>query len=82
MSKPNNPGELFPSVDPSGDFGRDEGMVAYFRVAGDHPDWTVEQIASQAVRLQMIINGRFDVHDTLATEAVVEALGSNFDIPS
>ena len=79
MSSPNGPEDLFSNPNPSGDFGRDEGVSAYFMVVAEHPDWTVERIARHAVHLQMIVSGRFDVHDTLASLAVVEELDLGFE---
>ena len=80
MSRPNNPSDLFPSQDPSGDFGRDEGMKAYKIIATEHPDWPVQSIAEMAVRIQMVIEDRFDVLDRDAAQAIIKELNSEVAI--
>lgn len=80
MSEPNKRADIFPSSDPSGDFGRDEGITGYALLALDNPDGSVGALAERAVRLQMVATGRFDVGPTRAAEAVVEFLQSGFEV--
>lgn len=79
MSEPNKHTDIFPRSDPSGDFGRDEGVTGYALLALDKPDGSVAELAERAVRIQMIALGRFDVDPRRATEAVVEVLESGLE---
>lgn len=76
MSRPNNPGDLFPSSDPSGDFAKDEGMVGYAVESGRNPDRTIKDIAERATRVAMIVSGRTDVNVRKSVEVIVEELKS------
>lgn len=65
----------------SAEFGRDEGVVGYAMLAGDHQDdMTVEQIAERSVRIQMIVNNRFDIDPEVATRAVVSELETDIQV--
>jgi len=79
MSKANNWPDLFPNPDPSGDFGRDEGIAGHRVIASLNPDLTLETIAKRAVRLKMATENRFDVDPRRAAEAVIEEL--RVDLP-
>lgn len=74
MSRPNYPHDLFPSQDPDGEFGRDEGMNGYALLASRHPDETVEKLATRATRIGMVVTGRFDIDPTEAAKAIAEEL--------
>ncbi len=74
MSRPSNPNDLFPSPDPSGDFGRDEGMLVYDILSQQKPDLPVEHLAERSVRIGMLVNDRFDIDPLRAAEAIVETL--------
>ena len=73
MSRPRHPADWLPG-DPSGDFGRDEGLVGYAILANMHPDATVVELAKQAVQIGMVVHRRFDINSEQATQAVVKAI--------
>ncbi len=74
MSKPDQIGNLFPNPDPSGDFGRNEGLASYSFLADLAPDRPVEKIAELAVRIRMIVHRQYDINPQRATEALVGVL--------
>jgi hypothetical protein len=66
--------DLFPSLDPSGDFGRDEGIATYAVAVMNNPDQRIKDVAKRAARVAMILNHRFDVDPNRAAQAIIDDL--------
>lgn len=74
MSKPYNPEDVFDSPSRAdGDFAREEALRGYRNLAetGQNADLPVPILATAAVRLAMIVTGRFDVDARVAAEALI-----------
>jgi hypothetical protein len=74
MSREDNAFDISRSLDPSGDFGRDEGYIGYQLLARTFPDWPVGEMAKNAVGLTMLECKRLDVDLETATAALISKL--------
>lgn len=78
MDKSGNPENLSGSTDPSGDFGRNEGLFGYKLISerAYNPDAPVAQLADHAARIAMVASGRYDLDLKRVSEAIVEQLNA------
>ncbi len=60
-----------------GDFAEDEGLEGYHILIDERyvdQEWTISEIAERAIRLQMMLKGRWDIDPVQATTALVSIL--------